>query len=279
MTDFIPAELIEMSEAEALLDFEAGAPVPVRRALGLDAVRLGGGVVLSMRNDPSGFWSKALGFGFAEPVTADLVAEICSFYRSSGTPRAVLQLAPSALPEDWADICSMYGLRSSSPWVKVCAIDEVLPESPQARQTSELRIAPVEPVHAAQWGSAMMRTFDMPEEHLGAMAAAVVGREGWHAFAGWSGSDLVATGAMHTHRRAAQFFGGATVPSARRRGAQSALLRASARAAAVSGCRWLVAETGAERNDAHNSSLHNMLRMGFRTVYERENWIWQAERD
>jgi hypothetical protein len=39
----------------------------------------------------------------------------------------------------------------------------------------------------------------------------------------------------------------------------------------------LVAETGAEAPGTHNSSLHNMLRLGFEVAYERPNWTWHLE--
>jgi hypothetical protein len=32
---------------------------------------LGGGVALAVRDDPTHFWSKALGFGFGRPVTRE----------------------------------------------------------------------------------------------------------------------------------------------------------------------------------------------------------------
>lgn len=69
--------------------------------------------------------------------------------------------------------------------------------------------------------------------------------------------------------------GGATLPRARGRGAQSALIAARALAARAAGCDWLVAETFAERPGEHNSSLRNMLRAGMTTRYERRNWVWR----
>ena len=41
---------------------------------------------------------------------------------------------------------------------------------------------------------------------------------------------------------------------------------------AARGCRRLVSET----DGSHDSSPHNMLRLGFRVLYERQNWVWQA---
>jgi GNAT superfamily N-acetyltransferase len=70
-------------------------------------------------------------------------------------------------------------------------------------------------------------------------------------------------------------YGGATLPEYRGRGAQSALLTARARAAKAAGCRWLVADTGAEGPGDRNTSLRNMLRVGFEPLYERVTWLWR----
>jgi GNAT superfamily N-acetyltransferase len=73
----------------------------------------------------------------------------------------------------------------------------------------------------------------------------------------------------------ADMLGGATLPQERGRGAQSALLTARARAAQAAGCRWLVAETGAEDPGDHNTSLRNLRRTGFEPLYERTTWLWR----
>ena len=77
--------LAETAEAEFMHAFEAGAPPEAQEALGMVQHRVGGGVVLAMAHDPTGgYWSKALGFGVTEPVTADLVAQVVDIYRSNG---------------------------------------------------------------------------------------------------------------------------------------------------------------------------------------------------
>jgi GNAT superfamily N-acetyltransferase len=277
MTAGIPAVLAERSEAEALHDFETGAPARARAALGMETLRVGGGVALSMRGDPTQFWSKGLGFGFDEPITAGLMGRICDFYRSQRPPVATLQLAPSVLPADWDEICAKEKITAGSAWVKLVSdvetalarIEEHAPLAPS------LRVGPVTTADASEWASVMMRVFNMPGQHLAEMTAESAGRPGWHPYAVWQGEEIVATATMHVHEDAAQFFGGATLPSARRRGAQTALLAARAKAAHAAGCRWLVAETGAPQPGEHNSSLHNMLRTGFNVLYERRNWIWR----
>lgn len=276
MTTTIPADLAERSEAEAYFDFGAGAPAPVKAKLGMDSRRLGGGVALSMRNDPTGFWSKTLGLGFTEPVTAELIEEVCGYYRSQDSPGATLQLAPSVLPEHWPEICAKANLTGGGSYVKlICAIEDF--SVPAESAAAGLRIEPVTSAQAETWGSVMVRGFGMPEDGLAPMVASAVGRPDWHPFAAWDGTELVATGSVHLLGDAAQIFGGATLGHARRRGGQTALLAARAQAAREAGCRWLVAETGAEAPGEHNSSLRNMLRTGFSVLYERRNWHWTPD--
>jgi GNAT superfamily N-acetyltransferase len=278
MNTTVPPSLAEHSEAEALFRFETGAPEAVRSALGMNATRIGGAVVLSMRNDPTQFWSKALGFGRTAPVTADMIAEVCAFYRAEGTPMAVLQLAPSVIPEDWPEICAREGITAGSPWVKLVAeVDQVVAhaDAPDRKRADGVRVAPVEPDDADRWASVMMRGFGMPEEHYAGMVAASVRHPQWHPHAVWLNGEIVGTGTMHSDGETAQMFGGAVLPDARNRGGQTELLAARARMAGKLGCRLLIAETGAETDGGHNPSLHNMLRLGFRVAYERQNWMWQ----
>ncbi|NUL02342.1 hypothetical protein HRW07_03590 [Streptomyces lunaelactis] len=95
-------------------------------------------------------------------------------------------------------------------------------------------------------------------------------------YAVWAGERIVAVGSVFLNGECADMFGGATLPEARGRGAQSALLTARVRAATAEGCRWLVAETGVEGPGEHNPSLHNMVRVGFEPLYERATWLWRA---
>jgi GNAT superfamily N-acetyltransferase len=277
MTAVLSSAAAELSEAEAFFDAVVGAPEHVRAALGIAGARVGGGVAVSMRRDPTRFWSRALGFGFDTSVTADLIEEVCDFYRAQESPVAVLQMAPSVLPENWPEICAKAGLSAGSTWLKLAGETDVVVRhaAEPGRPSAGVRVAPVENGQADTWASVMLRAFGMPEGSLAEMAASAVGRPGWHPFAAWDGAELVGGGAMHVHQGTAQFFSGATLPHARGRGGQSALLVARARAAQAAGCRWLVAETGAETPGSRNSSLHNVLRLGFRVLYERQDWIWR----
>lgn len=273
-----PPLAIEDSEAEALFQLETGGPETVRSALGMTATRLGGAVVLAVRNDPTDYWSKALGFGREEPVTAELIAEVCAFYRAAGTRRATLQLAPSVIPDDWAEICAREGLTTTSSWAKLVApVDEVVvrADDDERRPADGIRIAPVERGDLYRWAALMLSVFGMPEEHFAEMFAASAAEPNCHPFAVWLEDEMVGTAMMYRQGEIGQMFGGAVAEHARNRGGQTELLAARARLAAELGCSLLVAETGAEAEGEHNSSLHNMLDLGFQVAYERQNWVWQ----
>jgi hypothetical protein len=81
----------------------------------------------------------------------------------------------------------------------------------------------------------------------------------WSRALGFGFQERVATGVMYVYDGIGQLYGGTTLPFARGRG----------------GCAWLVTETGVEDPGRRNSSLHNMVRMGFTALYQRQSWIWR----
>ncbi|MGW3415566.1 GNAT family N-acetyltransferase [Streptomyces sp. NPDC000888] len=162
----------------------------------------------------------------------------------------------------------------------VCPTDEAVARADALDITPDrIRVAPVEAEQAPEWGTVMMRAFGMPVEQYAEMCAASATRPGWHPFAAWLDGELVGTGTLFVRGDTAQLFAGAVLPHARGRGGQTALLAARARVAQKLGCRLLIAETGAETPGTHNSSLHNMLRLGFQVAYERRNWRWRLTPD
>lgn len=258
-------------EAEFMYQYESSMPAEPGAALGLTTVRIGGGVALSMREDPTGYWSKALGFGFDEPVTGELIDRILDFYRTQGDRTAVIQIAPSALPPDWEEIRTGRDLQPSGSMVKLAArVEEIRPGG------SRLRVAPVTEDDAEEWASVIIRTFfGAPFDGLIDMIAATVRHPGFHPFAAWDGAGIVAGANLFINGKVASLNSGATLPGHRGRGAQSALIAARAAAARQAGCRWLVAETGSPEPGTVSHSLNNMRRAGLRPMYVREDYAWR----
>jgi GNAT superfamily N-acetyltransferase len=256
----------EGTEVDFMYALETGAPDDTRAKLGISAARIGGGVALSMRNDPTTYWSKALGFGFTEPITAALIDEVIAFYRANDDPQAVLQIIPSLQPANWDEIVAAHGLRAGGNIHRLVGrIDEL------QLGRSDLRIEEVTAADADEWAAVMLSTFGMPWEGLGGMVAAVVTNPVFRSFGAWDGDRLVATGNLLISGSAGSLHAGATLPEYRGRGAQSGLVAARARAAAAAGCTWVVSETGET-----GTSFNNMRRTGLRSQHLRRNWIWES---
>ena len=165
-------ELAESVEAEFMYQYESMAPDAVKSQLGISTTRIGGVAVLSMRNDVTGYWSKAVGFGASEPVTSALIDEVLDFYRAESSPGAVIQISPPALPRDWDQLAAKRYFCAQDPWYKlVCRVEDF-----GAAFRTDLRVGPVAKIDAREWAAVALRGFGMP-------ARAAVGwspRQAWH---------------------------------------------------------------------------------------------------
>lgn len=278
MTTTVPIGLAEQTEIEAYADSMSGASASLRESLGIASLRLGSVLALAIREDPSHFYNRAGGFGAGTPITADVLAQVSEFYRAQGVPQGSFMIAPPLLPPDWAASADRLNLTEGSRFVKLgCDIGTALSAvDGVAALDPGLRVGLVESHQAHEWATVMMTVFGFTSPDMTEMAASCVGRPNWRQYAVWDGERVIAVGSLFVNGECADMFGGATLPEARGRGAQSALLTARALAAQDAGCRWLVAETGAEGPGEHNTSLHNMLRIGFEPLYERTTWLWHG---
>lgn len=269
LTDQLVA-LAEGTEAEFMYRYESCADAGTTAALGIAAERIGGGVALSMRHDVTGYWNKALGFGFAEPVTADLIERVVGHYRNVKSPGATIQIAPQVQPTDWNEICARHELRRGTPWIKLaCGVDDL-----RLGAGTTLRIGPVGPGSVQEWATVTLRGFGMPADGLADMFVASASHPGFRPFAAWDEDQIVATANLFIHGEVGSLNSAATLPTHRNRGAQSALIATRAEAALEAGCRWVVAETAKPGPGETNPSMSNLLRCGLQPMYERQNWTW-----
>ncbi|WP_406079030.1 GNAT family N-acetyltransferase [Micromonospora sp. NBC_00858] len=267
------SRLAELAEAAFMVRYVVDVPERVSSALGTADTGIGGGVALSTRHGETHYWSKALGFGFAEPVTQDLMDRIFAFYREQGTEVATIQIAPGRLPADWDEIRAAERLEPGSVIIQLaCELDAFRIEG-----VTDLRIGLVPSRDADQWADVFAQGFKWPRGgSVAELVAAAVANPRLHTYGAWDGDRVVAAASLFVHGEVGVLAGAATAPDHRGRGAQSALIAARARAAAEAGCRWLVTQTWRPSPGSVNHSLNNMLRGGLVPLYDRQNWIWRS---
>lgn len=274
MVDHDAMRATELGEAEFMFQMFTQADDRSRSELGMTQRRLGAGEVTVMAKDPTGgFWSRVIGLGIDEPVTADVVDEAIEFARANGAASLTFQIAPEA-DGDWEPLLEQRGVTPASAWVKFAGAATPRPDVP-----TDLRVEHLGEEHGEEFARVMGTGFGMPLDSAlpGWFARVPRWREaGFTTYGAWDGDDLVATATLFVGGDIGTLSGAATLPSHRGRGAQGALMVRRINDAAAAGCAWITCETGAETPESPNPSLHNMRRMGLTELYERRNWVWRA---
>jgi len=157
------------------------------------------------------------------------------------------------------------GYTRGAPWQK---FERGVDPAPEAATDLEV----VETAQAESFGLAAAEGSGLPPETATALAA-IVGAPGWHCFLALAAGEPAGAGALYVDGTSAWLGIGATRPSFRRRGAQSALLAARIDRARSLGATLLTTETGA---DDPGPSYRNIERAGFRPAYVRANWLSPA---
>ena len=265
------SDLAELSEAEYRIRLHERSSAQVREALGMDGARIGGGVALAVRNEPSGAWTRALGLGITQPLTSGLLDEVTGFFRSAGVTAASIQIAPRFLPSDWDRIAGRAQLvDTGSAMLKLAG----RPERSTAPPPESLRIAPVPADRVREAVGVLLRGIGLPAEGLVDMLAGSVDGTSSTVWAAWAGEQIVATSIFWIDREVAYFAGMATLPEHRGQGAQTGLIAAQMTLAAEAGCQWAFVDVVAPVAGGTNTSLTNFLRHGFEPLHRRANWRW-----
>lgn len=215
--------------------------------------------------------SQTFGLGVFEPMTPEILATLEHFFttRGSDTFHEVSPLVdPSAL--------ALLSDRGYRPCELTSVLFQPLPLRDTQANDSAARTAPaitVSPVTVAErriWADTAYQgwqEFEAVREFLAAFGPTAVGAEDAQPFLAFAGSQPIAAASMSMHDGVAILAGASTIPEARGRGAQSALLRARLAHAAASGCS--VAMMGALPG---SGSQRNAERNGFRIAYTRIKW-------
>jgi GNAT superfamily N-acetyltransferase len=269
------SDLAERTEAIVMERFNEETESGTRALLGMDTRRIGTGVLTFVQRDPMGYWNKAL--GFTEPVTDDRLAELVRIVEQSGVPACAIQVQPRGPSDGFALAAERLGLTPGGMFVKCFG-----PAEPRDLATDGLRIERIGADHAEAYSRIMHIGFEFDRSEMSERWFSDPGFfEGdWATYAAFDGDEPVAVARLLVvaETEAGAMFGAATLPAARGRGAQSALLDVRIREARERGCRYASAETWAESPEHPNPSQHNMRAAGLDEVHARRNWVYRRQR-
>lgn len=263
-TPFADAELArQLERAEAL---SSARFVDSRRRMapgsGAEWIEAGGAVALF--DGPGSPVTQTFCLGLFEPATPQLMDALEQFFFSRGAP-AQHEVSPLAGIECFA-LLQERGYRLAELTSVMLRALDTAPEAPE-----DVRVTVVPEAEADLWARTAAEGWrDIAPEYYGfilEMGQASVRKEDSPCFLAWIDGRPVASAGLSLAPPVAHLAGASTIPEARRRGAQRALLAARMRYAHEHGCT--LALMGAAPGSA---SQRNAERQGFRIAYTRLKW-------
>lgn len=260
------AAMVELTEAEAYADLLRAAPAGWHCIAELTPA---GWFLCAPALDVLLF-NRLIGCGIETPARRQDVAALIKRYRGAALRNFGVQVSPSADPGALVGWLHQDGLLRQDNWTKVyrAAGDE-----PAVHRG--LTIERIDGRKAAVFAHITCVAFGM-SDHLEPWISSTVERPGWHHYIAWHGADPVAAAALFVRGEVGWLGIAGTMPTARRRGAQSALIAQRLLDGRELGCRWFVTETTEDLHNRPNPSFHNMMRAGFSVAYQRANYLPSA---
>lgn len=211
--------------------------------------------------------TQTFGLGMFGPVTIDVLETMESFFEERGAPVD-------------HEVCPLAGINGAASLAKrgyePIEFSNVLyrPIGPgfnlSLRHIAEIQARPIVKGEEGIWAETAAKGWgELPEvaDFIRDLAPMTTQREGSVSFLAEMDGRTIAVGALFVSARVGLLAGACTIPEARRRGAQLALLDARLRHAAKGGCdlAMMCAAPG-------SASQRNAERHGFRVAYTRTKW-------
>ena len=207
--------------------------------------------------------------GLSQPATRAALEEIEAFFREHRAP-VFHEVSPLGGPS----VLAILNERGYKPMELTSVLFRELTGADSSPSVNPHTIRLARPQELDQWAEASvlgwtgsLSDHGIEAEAFRDLARAIASRENGLAFLMEDAGAIVATGSLAVYGGVALLAGASTVPDARRRGAQQALVEHRLRFAAQQGCdlAMMCAQPG-------SSSQRNAERNGFRIAYTRIKW-------
>jgi GNAT superfamily N-acetyltransferase len=219
----------------------------------------------AMFDGPASPLTQTFGLGLFEPFLAPQFETVEAFFRSRGaaTCHEVCSFAAS-------ETSNLLETRGYAPIEdSTVLIRSTTTAAPP--DAGDLTVHRIDAAEGTQWARTAAHGWASESTELAAfiegLGMAIAQARGSHCFLATIAGEPVAAGAVHLSADVALLAGASTIPSARRRGAQQALLQARLAFAAAQGIDLAMVVT-----QPASASQRNAERQGFRPVYGRRKW-------
>lgn len=260
------ASRIEAHEADMWARMVAATADVPGNPLGAAVDRSGPVPLFALTAINAPLFNRVVSLGVIAPAEDSELDRVLAWFALHRQSRFWVEVTPAARPADLRERLAARGLadtggRQAKTW---CTPRDARVDA--GVRIEELTIADREAFaacNAAAWG--------VPDVLL-PWFGATLGVEGFRHFGVREEGRVVSTGTLYVTGGIAWLGYGATYPECRGRGYQTALLAHRLREAWRLGCTIAHSETAEDRPEAPNPSLHNMHRVGFETLYDKEFW-------
>jgi GNAT superfamily N-acetyltransferase len=207
--------------------------------------------------------SRTIGLGMNGAVTAADIEQVEEFYRSRRAP-AQIDLCPLA-DASLKELLNERGYQLHE--FQNCWFQPLADYEATVPVAGGVSVREAEAADEDAWIQSVSRGFAEREDMMTAeleVATTFFNEPETRCFLSLVDGEPAGGGAMFIHDRLAAFFSGSTVPAARGRGAQTALLHARLQAAQADGCDLAIIKTS-----PGNASQRNVQRAGFHLAYTK----------
>lgn len=211
--------------------------------------------------------NRVLGIGSDEKAGESLIKEIKNFYKKNKKEKFFIQLAPAENNRDTSELLKNNGAEIRNSWVKLYKIPEA-----KINIQSDILIEELKEKDHGEVASLLLRSFSFPEE-LRTFCLYAFGKPGWKNYTALLNDIIAGTGSLYIKDGIAEIGIAATSEEARGKGIQTALILYRENKAFEEGCRYLFVETAEPTASYTAPSYRNMIRLGFKELYRRPNYL------
>lgn len=258
------ARLLEFTEAAAYADMLRAAPASWRAT----ETRTPLGWLLLMPAADLLLFNRLIGCGLTAETDRAALHDCLQQVRDLKLKSFGVQVVPSVTPAGLHDWLADEGLVIRDRWTKSYRSAGAL--VPQAKTV--VRVDRAGPSDAERVARVTCASFGLPDTRA-SWIASLVGRPGWSHYLAWDDDVPVGVAALFVTGHTAWLGIAGTLPQARKKGVQAALIDRRLADGAAMGCRVFVSETEQETATKPNPSFHNLIRAGFGIAYQRENFL------